>query len=103
MYYQKYSQKSLNTENEVVFDTSWMDDEWRNSHLKKESISWISQHVTKTHLKDMEFMALPAFRAIRTSPETEHLKKHYLKAREHILEHFKGKDILETTLRILVS
>lgn len=56
-----------------------------------------------------EFMALsqkfdlPMFRADPLSTETQNLRKKYLEAKKLLEEQYRGKDFLETTLKLLTS
>ena len=85
------------------FGLAWTDEEYDAFHKKFESVSWISKYITGSHLKNLELMALPGFAAVFDSPETQALRKHYLETKNKIIEFYKDKDFLETTLRLLTS
>jgi len=82
-------------------------DPWKkeNEELDKklDSIGWISAYFTGSHLKNLDLITLPGFHAIIDHPETLRLRQHYLETRQKIIEHYKNKDFLETTLRMLTS
>ncbi len=48
-------------------------------------------------------LGYPTFLADPNSTETKELKQQFMKARQQILDYYKGKDFLETTLSLLVG
>lgn len=50
-----------------------------------------------------EYLGYPAFMADPDSEETRNLKQEFHKTRQRIIEYYKGKDFLETTLGILMN
>lgn len=83
------------------FKSAWTDEEFEDYRKKFESISWVSSHITGSHMGNMELIALPGFGAVFHSSETQLLRQNYLNTRQFIIDHYKGKDFLETTLNAL--
>lgn len=84
-------------------DSAWTDEEFEEFRKKFASVGWISSYITGSHLNDLELIALPGFLAVFASPETQDLRREYLETKKAIIEYYKDKDFLETTLKLLTS
>ena len=86
------------------FAAAWKEEEiaeWEEAFTS--SVNWISAYITGSHLKNMELNPLPGFMAVLDSPETEAIKQQYLETRKKLIDAYKGKDFLETTLQQLIA
>lgn len=101
LFHQKYQIASCADTEQL--GSAWTDEETAIFSKQLESISWMSEHITGSHLKDLELISLPGFRADPSSSETQSLRRHYLKTRQAIIDYYKDKDFLEATLKILTS
>jgi hypothetical protein len=70
---------------------------------RNRSANWITTYITGSQSKDLDLIFPPAFRALPDDPETLALREAYLQTKKRIIEHYRDKDFLETTLKILIS
>lgn len=84
-------------------NSAWTAEEFEEFRKQFDSIGWIDTYITGAHIKDLNLMTLPGFAAILNSAETEELRNQYLETKKAIIEFYKDKDFLETTLKLLTS
>ncbi|MCB1107825.1 MAG: hypothetical protein KDK76_07000 [Chlamydiia bacterium] len=75
---------------------------WKQSLENYTVIGMIKNYLSSERRNDLSAHLLyPSFVADLDSEETQALKKEYQESRQRILDHYQGKDFLETTLSLL--
>lgn len=92
-FYEKFHPKIAFTEE---LGSLWTEEELQN--LSKQRIS-----NGAIHSPNLDYVSLPTFRADFSSSETQALRENYLKTQQKIVEYYKDKDFLQTTLELLTS